>query len=65
MARKPDLSRYDVRKAYFRGNPRYGRTTTIVDRETGRHAEFMGALSKREAIRNLHIYRSRSRVVRR
>jgi len=42
--------RYKVTATYFRGNRKYGRTTTIVDKKTGKKDVFMGALSKGEAI---------------
>jgi hypothetical protein len=42
--------RYKITATHFRGDKRYGRTTTIVDKKTNKKEVFMGALTKGEAI---------------
>ena len=42
--------RYKITATHFRGSRKYGRTTTIVDKTTGKKEVFMGALPKGEAI---------------
>ena len=48
---KDEYARYDVKPSYFRGNKQYGRTTTIIDKRTGRKKVFMGILTKGNAIK--------------
>lgn len=45
-------SNYKVEKGYFRGNPKYGRTTKLIDKATGAVVgSFMGAVTKKEMLK--------------
>ena len=42
-----NFKKYKIKKTYLRGNPKYGRTTTLVDAITGKVLDiYMGDLTK-------------------
>jgi hypothetical protein len=50
---KMNPSKLQAVKTYFRGNARYGRTTTLMVKETGQVlGEWVGCMTKKECIQN-------------
>lgn len=51
MVLKSDYAKYELKKTYFKGNKRFGRTTTIIEKSSGKDFVVMGIASKADAIK--------------
>jgi len=51
MASKTEYKKYILKATYFKGNKKYGRTTTIIEKSTSRKLVLMGIATKTEAIK--------------
>jgi hypothetical protein len=53
---------FKVDKTYFKGNKKYGRTTTVTETTSGKSMAFMGSMSKGVAIENFKLQRVKGRI---